>query len=59
MRYMIALAAFGVLGACGVDGAPVRPEKDSAQAPAPNASAQPDPDDWISGTVSMHTAATL
>ncbi len=59
MRYLIALAALAALTACGVDGAPIRPGNDTALAPAKNATAKPDPDKWISGTVSVHTATSL
>ncbi len=59
MRYAIALAALTALTACGVDGAPVRPSDDSGATPARNATSKPDPDKWIGGTASIHTAATL
>ncbi|HEY9039522.1 MAG TPA: hypothetical protein VIN05_11360 [Roseovarius sp.] len=59
MRYLIALAALTALTACGVDGAPIQPSDEADQAPARNATAQPDSDSWISGTASMHTATTL
>ncbi|MCQ0092021.1 hypothetical protein [Roseovarius sp. M141] len=59
MRYLVALAALIALTACGVDGAPVQPAKDSVLAPARNASPKPEPDEWIGGTVSVHTGATL
>ncbi len=59
MRYLFALAALTALTACGVDGAPIRPSDNNGSAPARNASPKPDPDNWISGTASMHTATTL
>lgn len=59
MRYATAILALAMLTACGVDGAPVRPDADSPQAPAPNASHKPEPGKWIGGTLSMHTAAKL
>ncbi len=59
MRYLIAVAALTAFTACGVDGAPVSPSGDSVQATTRNATSKPDPDKWIGGTASMHTAATL
>lgn len=59
MRYLVVLAALGALAACGVDGAPIRPSDDNGSAAARNATTKPDPDNWISGTASMHTATTL
>jgi predicted small lipoprotein YifL len=59
MKYLIVIMALVALTACGVDGAPVRPGDDSVPGPARNATVKPEPDKWISGTVSVHTATTL
>lgn len=59
MRQAIAIAALMVLGACGVDGAPIQPQKDRATMPGRHAPTKPDPDKWIGGTVSAHTAVVL
>ena len=58
MRFAIALMTLAALTACGVDGAPIRPEKDSV-APARNAPSTPVAGKWIGGSASVHTAAVL
>jgi predicted small lipoprotein YifL len=58
MKYVVAFMALAALAACGVDGAPIRPEKDRAQPPR-NAPSAPVPGKWIGGTVSVHTGMVL
>ncbi len=59
MRFALAFATLIALSACGVDGAPVRPDESDSASGGRKATVKPDTDDWITGTVSMHTAATL
>ncbi|WP_113913238.1 hypothetical protein [Roseovarius dicentrarchi] len=59
MRFALAFAALIATGACGVDGAPVRPVEADRAPGGRKATVKPDTGDWITGTASMHTAATL
>ena len=52
MRHVFAILALAALTACGVDGVPERPGRNDD-------TSKSDSSDWISGTVSMHTATRL
>ena len=59
MKQLIALLALAALTACGVDGVPERPNPNGALVPGKNVSPQSNGSDWISGTISMHTATRI